>query len=34
MADTLPADAQTTRALESAEQALSTIRRAVERHNV
>ena len=34
MADTLPADAQTTRALESAEQSLTTIRRAVERHNV
>jgi hypothetical protein len=34
MADALPADAQTTRALESAEQSLTTIRRAVERHSV
>jgi hypothetical protein len=34
LADALPADAQTTRALESAEQSLATIRRAVERHSV
>jgi hypothetical protein len=33
MADRLPADAQTIRALESAEQSLATIRHAVERHN-